>query len=179
MGNWTAFEFERVYFYMKLIPLTQGKFTKVDDEDFELLNEVKWHAHLRCGNFYASRSIYLGGGRRNAKFRYEHMHNIIMPNKEGMIVDHINRDSLDNRKCNLRYATRSQNNANRNPSKKGSSKYLGVMFEKDRNKWSARIRKDGKGKRLGCFDSEIEAAIAYNNAALILHGDFANLNIIL
>ncbi|MGB8225740.1 MAG: AP2 domain-containing protein, partial [Sedimentisphaerales bacterium] len=82
---------------------------------------------------------------------------------------------LDNRKSNLRLATRSQNNCNRKQ-KKGTSKYRGVCYNKRTKKWRAAISFNGMYKHLGFFDSEEEAGRAYDEAAKIYHGEFASLN---
>ncbi len=92
---------------------------------------------------------------------------------EGYEVDHINHDGLDNRRCNLRLATRA-NNCHNQRSFKGSSKYKGVWRVGE--KWAACIRVDGRSKRLGTFVSEKEAALAYNQAAREHYGEFAKLN---
>lgn len=92
------------------------------------------------------------------------------------IVDHINRNQLDDRIENLRAANKSQSVRNRNSVKNSSSKYLGVSFYKPTKKWCANIQSNRESKRLGYFISEIDAALAYNNEAIKIHGDFANLN---
>lgn len=91
-------------------------------------------------------------------------------------IDHINGNPLDNRLTNLRHATRSENMANSRPARGKSSKYLGVSFEKSRGKWAAELTRHYKKHRLGRFDSEVEAAKAYDDAAKHLHGDYAHLN---
>lgn len=158
---------------MKEIQLTQGKVALVDDEDFEHLNQFKWNAHKRGCGYYAERRVTIDG-----KSKTIIMHNVIMNTPKGFFVDHIFHNTLDNRKAKLRLSTRAENNCNRRSAKNSSSKYLGVGFEKDRG-WTARIRKDGIGYRLGTFKTENEAAIAYNKKAIELHKNFANLNIIL
>ena len=94
------------------------------------------------------------------------------------MVDHINHDFTDDRIENLRAATRSQNQRNRKGANKNStSKFLGVSLDKrNRNTWRANIYVDGKQTFLGNFETEIEAAIAYNNAAIIHFNEFASLN---
>jgi hypothetical protein len=91
-------------------------------------------------------------------------------------VDHINQKRMDNRWCNLREATRSQNCANTSSRPNSSSKYLGVGWHKSEQNWRATIRKNGCKKHIGSFDCEIQAAKAYDAAALEIHGQFANLN---
>lgn len=155
---------------MKEIRLHNGMVTKVDDSDYDFLNKFNWTAHYHR----KSRSWY---AERNYNHKTILMHRVIMSCEDGKIVDHADRDTLNNLRSNLRIATRSQNCANRRARKdKMTSQFLGVAFEKDRKKWTARIRKDLKGYRLGSFDSEIEAAKAYNQAAIKFHGEFANLN---
>ena len=105
------------------------------------------------------------------------MHRKIMGAEGEILVDHINHNGLDNRKVNLRFATYSQNNSNtrmrKNP---GASKYKGVQWSKQRNKWTAIIRYNKKRKFLGYYTDERKAAKAYNEAAKIYHGQFASPN---
>lgn len=96
----------------------------------------------------------------------------IEPNK---VVDHINRNRLDNRRENLRLCNISENAKNVGK-QKGTSKFKGVSWKSSRNKWYSQIKLNGKVKYLGLFDSELDAATAYNNAARLYHGNFAALN---
>ncbi len=91
-------------------------------------------------------------------------------------IDHINRNRSDNRWCNLREATRSQNNMNRGPTKANKSGFKGVSWSKCNSKWIARIKVGKKYKHLGCFTSKEDAANAYNRASEIVHGDFGYSN---
>lgn len=91
-------------------------------------------------------------------------------------IDHINGDRSDNRWVNLREATASQNSCNRFSAANSSSKYLGVSYYEPTGKWKALIKSKGKTKFLGYFFSEIEAALAYDAASRIYHGEFANPN---
>ncbi|SLN74675.1 AP2 domain protein [Roseivivax jejudonensis] len=91
-------------------------------------------------------------------------------------IDHINGDPTDNRICNLRLATRSQNNQNVRSAKGSSSRYKGVAWDKSRGKWTAGIKHNYKRHNLGRFDCEEEAARAHDAAALRIYGEYAKLN---
>lgn len=142
------------------------KFTKVDAQDYPKLAQFDWQLYNSHKSFYAARI-------ENGRIVY--MHREIMNNPAGLFVDHKNREGLDNRKSNLRLATCRQNNCN-SIKKRGSSKYRGVSYCKRRRKWRATINFNGKHIWLGHFDSEEEAARAYDRAAKIYHGEFAALN---
>lgn len=157
---------------MKEIELTQGKVALVDDEDYEYLSQFKWCAHKNGNTWYATRLVYENGNKSSIT-----MHRAITQVAKGMVVDHINHNGLDNRKENLRTCTKAENSRNRI---KGfttkSSKYKGVYFYKPRNKWKARIITKREYKYLGLHQTEEAAALAYNQAAKELHGEFALLN---
>ena len=105
------------------------------------------------------------------------MHRQIIHIPQGMVSDHINRKTLDNRKQNLRPATISQNLCNRPKRKaKTRSKYKGLEWDKIQRKWKARIQFNNRKIYLGSFNSEIDAAKAYDSAAKKYHGDFAATN---
>lgn len=151
----------------KRIPLTQGKFALVDDDMHPFLNRHKWY----CSHGYAARME-----RRHGRRRVMMMHHRILPQRVDCDVDHINGNTLDNRRVNLRYATRSQNNANRHARSKGSSSYKGVCWRPIPRRWKAYIKKDGQQIHLGYFSTQEDAARAYNKAALRLFGEYARLN---
>ena len=156
------------------IPLSQGKFAIVDDGDYDWLNQWKWC--ISSGG-YAIRVQHIGyfnGKKKQKTFR---MHRIIMNAPDDMDIDHINGNALDNRRCNLRICTISQNLCNQKKTR-GKSKYLGVDWHKIAKKWRAAIQINKKRYYLGCFISEIDAARAYNEAAKKLHGEFARLNVL-
>ena len=153
---------------MKTIPLTQGKFAIVDDEDYDGLSTFHWRATKTKSGGYAARR-----GRDPVVY----MHRQIMDAPKGMYVDHINHVQHDNRKVNLRVCTNSQNMQNGLKHKNGSSRYKGVYWYKPSKKWRAMIRVHGKGIHIGYFIDEVNAAKAYDEKAMQLFGEFAQLNI--
>lgn len=161
---------------MKLIKLTQGKFTKVDDEDYEWLNQKKWIVRKNKNTYYAeSKGKMVKGVRQKTTKMHRLILGLIDPEIFG---DHRDRDGLNNQRYNLRVATRSQNGVNRIKKSGTSSKYIGVSFDKIQNKWKSYVIKNKKLIFLGYYIKEVDAAKAYNAKAKELHGEFANLNII-
>jgi hypothetical protein len=154
--------------------LTRGKYAIVEPEDFEHLSKYKWFAQQGQRTFYAVRRIQQErGGKQKAIL----MHREIMKAGNEEFCDHINHNGLDNRKANLRLATRSQNAWNRRKSKvKSRSKYKGVSWYNKDERWSVRIQVNRKQKFLGIFADEVEAAKAYDRAAQKYFGEFAELN---
>lgn len=154
---------------MKLIDISTPKypntFAKVDDEDYEWLNQWKWR--INAGG-YAERSVW---GIKSSVL----MHRLIIKPQPSEHVDHINRDKIDNRRQNLRACTVSQNlrNAFRN---KTSSGFKGVSFHKGSKRFIARICVNGSIINLGSFLDAREAAMSYNKAASEIFGEFARLN---
>lgn len=148
------------------IPLTRGKYAIVDPEDYEWLMKYKWHASDgRGGNFYA------------VNRKMQKMHRLIMNAPKGKVVDHINRNGLDNRKANLRPATHTQNMWNNGQRvERFSSKYRGVSWHKRLKRWAAIISINGKPKTIGYFKDEVKAAKAFDKVAKELRGEFAVLN---
>ena len=165
---------------MKQIQLSTGKNNKqqgkepvyalVDDEDYEWISSFKWGIYRNKNEIYARRIK-----RSKGKLYVTHMHRLIMDCPEGMVVDHINHNGLDNRRQNLRVCTPAQNQKNMRPQKGRTSKYLGVC--KRGNSWLVYISHMNIRHYLGSYKTEIEAAQAYDNAAKVYHGEFANLNI--
>ena len=162
-----------VYSTMKRIPLTKGKHAIVDNADYEWLSKWRWQIN---SNGAAFRTEWKNGKTYN----HIQMHRDILDASHKNEVDHINHNRLDNRRCNLRLCSRSQNAMNVRPRKGVSSKYKGVSFDAQTlnisKKWRAYINVDQKRIYLGRFCSEQGAAIAYNKAAKRLHGKFAYLN---
>ncbi len=152
---------------VRYIALTKGKFAIVDKADYEWLSEYTWQAAHNGTKFYATTKK-----KRNGTIW---MHRLIMNAPKGMVVDHINGNGLDNRRCNLRLCTRQQNAYNSKRCK-GTSKYKGVHFERATGKWRATITCKGEHYNLGLYDNEVEAARAYDRKAIELFGEFAYLN---
>ena len=153
---------------MKEIILTRGKLALVDDEDYYKLIIYKWTAlKAKNGRWYATRFDGLA---------YTYMHAEIMKTKYGEDVDHRNHDGLDNQRHNMRVCTRSQNHANRRKLTPASSKFKGVCYHKATNRWRAYIKKDYVQRYLGIYNTETDAALAYNEAAIKLFGEFALIN---
>ncbi len=151
----------------KKIPLTQGKYTIVDDEDYEWLNQFKWYAVRGRSTFYAQRML---------KRKCLRMHREIMNAPLGKEVDHRNRDGLDNQRANLRVCTHQQNIFNHIKQKKATSRHKGVSWNKRERKWIARIGHNKQRMYLGYFNNEDEAARAYNEKVTELFGEFARPN---
>lgn len=156
------------------IPLTHGFVAIVDDGDYDRLIIYKWHVKHGPRTSYASRTKYehLNGRKQFTTIR---MHADILGKKSGFVVDHISRDGLDNRRCNLRWATKSQSCMNR-ISKNHAIGSKGVSV-RDGGKYRARIQKFGESINLGNFTTKEEAVCAYNNAAIKIHGAYAVINI--
>lgn len=163
---------------MKEIPLhgarAAGRVALVDDEDYMLVSEYRWRiweAAARPGHGasgpYAVANYYKANGRRSVI----KMHKLLTGNVQ---TDHVNGNGLDNRRENLRKATGSQNGANRKGW--GKSNFLGVDWQSDAGKWRARVKKFGVRRSLGLFATEEAAALAYDEAAREIHGEFARLN---
>jgi hypothetical protein len=154
----------------KMIPLTRGKVALVDDADYEYLNQWKWFLSFDP-SYQSFRAVANIGGKTVL------MHRLIMNTPKGAVVDHINHDTLDNRRCNLRNATSSQNAMNTRKRKNTYSKYKGVRRSRNKRKvWNMVISKDGVRYEYRSFSSEEEAAHAYDKKARELFGEFAVLN---
>jgi hypothetical protein len=157
---------------MKEIILKQGFSALIDDDDFSRFENYKWLWKYNCYSYGIA--YYL---KKVCKGHYESilMHREIMGLKQhdGLVVDHINHNSLDNQKVNLRVCTQQQNSWNRKVSVK--RRFKGVSKVRV-NTWLATITHNRKLYRLGFYDSELKAAKAYNIKAQKLFGEYACLN---
>ena len=161
---------------MKLIQLTRGQFAKVDDDDFERLSKFRWHALSRRDKFCAVTFLPRKGEKSRIML---FMHRFILGEKDGpsdkrrLPVDHINHDSLDNRKINLRVCSTSQNMMNRSgPTRTNRSGIRGIHWHAKASKWRALIKVDGKNMHLGLFLTKEEAGAAYVSANKKYFGEF-------
>lgn len=148
----------------RIIPLTQGKQTFVDDEDFDYLSQWKWYYHKG----YAAR-------HEKGSNKKIFMHRVIANTPPGMETDHIDCDKLMNCKSNLRICSTFQNQWHRRLDKDNISGYKGITLRRY-GRWQARIYVMEKCIHLGYFGSSEEAAQAYDQAAVIYFGEFAKTN---
>lgn len=136
------------------------------DKDLRDLFSVRNIFIVGSPNYYYPATTHSGKSMR--------IHLIVFPSTS--FIDHINGDKLDARRSNLREATRSQNGANRIPKKSSSSKFMGVAWYSLSGKWRTQITFEGKVRHVGYFTNEVDAAKAYDAAALKYHGEFARIN---
>jgi hypothetical protein len=154
------------------IDLGKGHVAVIDDQDADLVAGFTWYPMKAEGKVYAAGWKHLPPGRF-----FVHLHRLIANAQPGEIIDHVDRDTLNCRRGNLRRATRQQNNWNAGPVRRQTtSKYKGVFLCRTRGRFVAQLGHNGKRIRLGYFDTEDEAARAYNMKAAELFGEFAYLN---
>jgi hypothetical protein len=145
---------------VKRIPLTQGKFALVDDGDFNKISRYAWYAMKTRNNYYAVT------GQCDTRL----MHRKIMSPPKGMVVDHINHNTLDNRRVNLRICAQGQNATH------SVSGFKGVYVHSRGYGFVAQMKVKGRLIYLGKFTDARDAAVAYNQAVKKYHGEYALLN---
>ena len=154
---------------MKEIFLTQGCVALINDEDYERINKYKWCATwVRYTRSYRAERTDNSSGTKKTIL----MHRVIIDAPAGFYVDHINHDTLDNRKQNLRICTPQQNVFNSKKRIDNTSGYTGVNWHKISKKWRAQIRHSGKFIFLGSFSNKEEAHKVYQLKAKELFGEF-------
>ncbi len=158
---------------MKEIPLSKGYVALVDDEDYEELMRYKWHVGSYGPRPHAMRKVRPAEGETVTRIA---MHRQITGAPKGMDVDHINHQTLDNQRANLRVCTRSQNMMNMRKRPGCSSRFKGVCWNKANDNWIAYIMVNYCQKTIGYFDDEVDAARAYNAEARVKFREFALLN---
>lgn len=140
-----------------------GKFAIVDDEDYIVVVERRWYLHAKG---YACITV---AGKTLP------LHRLLMQAKPGQLVDHKNLDRLDNRRCNLRFAT--WRNNLKNSAKRGAHRYKGVYFDRQKNTWHVKIRHEDTYISIGRFKDEYDAAYVYDQVAIQLRGEWAYTNL--
>ena len=157
------------------IPLTKGQTALVDESDFESLNAFKWYAswNSHTQSFYAARNSCRKGGKPNKPI-WMHREILGLPRTgDGRFGDHVDHDTLDNRRRNLRVASGSENASNARLRKDNPSGFKGVTFHKPTGRWRARIQSNGVPVELGYTDTPEEASRLYCAAVPRFHGKFA------
>ncbi len=137
--------------------------TLIDEQDAALA-DFRWYLN---GRGYAARWV---------RGRIITLHRVVMNAPPGVEVDHINRNRLDNRRCNLRFADRGGNARNCSRNRKNTSGYKGVHKVGRKGRWGAAVVYEGGNHWLGIFGTAQEAAVTYDLAAMALHGEFAATN---
>jgi hypothetical protein len=138
----------------------------IDESDIHFLNEYSWRPQNRF-NYLNARTPMINTVRKGVS-----LHRLIMGDPAGCLVDHINRDPCDNRRCNLRKVTRSQNAMNKKTDVRSLSKLKGVRYRY--GSYSVEIRIAGKKTHIGCFSTKEEAFTEYQKASFLHHGEYGN-----
>lgn len=150
------------------ITLTKGYEAVIDAVDVPLVDGFNWKSFVKKHTVYAVRTERIGHGKRRTVL----LHRVIMGDPAGLQVDHRDGDGLNDRRFNLRNATRSQNLQNQRTGDNNTSGFKGVSWCKRDGKWRAHIRLDGKHHSLGYHDTPEAAHAAYCEASAFLHPDF-------
>jgi len=149
------------------IPLTQGYEAVIDAADVPLVAGFNWCANVQSHAIYVKRAVRCGPKRSTVT-----LHRVLMDEPDGMQIDHIDGDGLNNRRLNLRKATAAQNQHNQGINIVNTSGFKGVGFHKESGKWSAKIKINRKRLHLGYFATPEAAHAAYAEASARLHGEF-------
>lgn len=159
---------------MKKIPLSQGKVALVDDADYKSLRQHRWYANKIRHIYYVQRNIQVSNSKRQPIF----MHRVILNAPDGVEIDHINGNGLDNRRSNLRLCTCGENSRHQRLRLNNTTGFKGVTIAKQmpRNPYQAQIMINNKQIYLGCHQTAEAAAKVYDAAALQHHGEFALTN---
>ena len=162
----------------KQIQIAKGKFAIVDDEDYESLIKHKWSLSIGTNRTYYAHRRKKSKEIINGESHMISMHCSILKAPYGFQIDHINGNGLDNRKCNLRIASRSENQRNSQKRIDNTSGYKGVYLDKGarHKRWKAQICVNSKRINLGRYHFPEQAAQAYDDAARKYFGDFARTN---
>lgn len=153
---------------MELIPLTQGKFAQVDDEDFKELSKYKWYARKSRNTYYAERNMNING-----KWKTIRMHRVILSTNPDLQIDHIDENGLNNRRSNLRIATHQENLRNQNNAHRNNK--LGIRGVcRNHKKFCAHIQVNGRKIYLGRFFCLEKAMRARREAELKYFDEFAS-----
>lgn len=148
------------------VPLTKGYEAVIDAADVPLVGAWSWCASVEACTVYAMRK------GPAPDYRTIRLHRYILGAAPGEDVDHQDRNGLNNRRGNLRFASASENARNRAVSRANTSSFKGVSFNVRDKVWQAHIKLDGRKKHLGCFSRPSDAAAAYAKASAALHGEF-------
>ena len=152
------------------VTLTKGYEAIIDANDVDLVGQHNWCVRGGRNTLYATR----GEGSKGNQ-RFIRLHRFLTDAPKDLIVDHINGNGLDNRRCNLRLVSNSENTRNQTIKNNNTSGYKGVSLYKATGRWCAKICVEGKQYFLGYFDTPEEASIAYQNASKIFHKEFGRI----
>jgi HNH endonuclease/AP2 domain len=152
------------------VPLTKSYEAVIDAADASLVEGWNWIAVVQSRRVYAARTDRADNQRRDIR-----MHRVLMGEPDGFDVDHINGDGLDNRRANLRIATRAENLRNQRLSLRNTSGFKGVCWDKDKGKWRAQIKLNWGNHYLGLYTTPEEAHQAYVAASIKIHGEFGRI----
>lgn len=150
------------------IPLSQGLEAKIDLQDVGVVSQYNWHAKQKKNTCYAQSDIHTDTGKRSTML----LHRLLLSPPKGLDVDHRNCDGLDNRRSNIRLATRFENRSNQRTRLDSTSGLKGVSPDTRRHTWRARIGFRNHTYYLGTYDTPELAHAAYVAASAQMHGAF-------